>query len=233
MNIAIVLSGGVGTRMGLSTPKQYIEVKGQPILAYTLDTLQKHLDIDRIQIVANKEWYKEIEKWVGDKFAGFSEPGKNRQLSILNALNDIMGYAKDSDNVLVQDAVRPLTSSETIHSCLEGLKAHDGVMPALPMKDTVYIGENGQIESLLDRSKVIAGQAPEAFRLGSYYQANLALLPDRILEINGSAEPAILAGIDVGYISGDEDNFKITTRNDLLRFEQIISQKDACFSETK
>lgn len=222
MNIAIVLSGGIGTRMGLAKPKQYIEVNNRPILSYTLETLQNHSDIDQIQIVANKEWQEEIQKWTGDKFVGFSNPGDNRQLSILSALKDIRKYANDKDCVLIQDGVRPLTSSETIRSCFEGLKEHDGVMPAIPMKDTVYVGIDGKIESLLERSNIIAGQAPEAFRLGCYYKANIALLPDKIRSINGSTEPAILAGLDVGYIPGDEDNFKITTKTDLKRFQQMI-----------
>lgn len=65
-----------------------------------------------------------------------------------------------------------------------------------------------------------AGQAPELFRLGKYYEANLRLLPERIRHIHGSAEPAVLAGMDIAMIPGDEKNFKITTKADLERFEK-------------
>ena len=129
------------------------------------------------------------------------------------------------DYVIIHDAARPLVSAETITACLEGCREHDGVMPALPVKDTVYYGAGGKIESLLDRSRVIAGQAPEAFRFEKYYGANLKLLPDRILQINGSTEPAILAGMEVQYIPGDERNFKITTQTDLERFREIVSRQ--------
>ena len=90
------------------------------------------------------------------------------------------------------------------------------------MKDTVYLGDGRQITSLLEREKVYAGQAPEAFVLGKYYEANKSLIPDKIEQINGSTEPAILAGMDIAMIPGDEGNFKITTQADLERFRALI-----------
>ncbi len=95
----------------------------------------------------------------------------------------------------------------------------------LPMKDTVYSSADGKrITALLDRSEIYAGQAPEVFRLGVYYAANVRLLPDRIKNINGSTEPAVMAGLDVAMIFGDENNFKITTKADLERFQSIVKE---------
>lgn len=76
----------------------------------------------------------------------------------------------------------------------------------------------------MDRSTIYAGQAPEVFVLGRYYEANRRLLPDDILKINGSTEPAILAGMDIAMIPGDEGNFKITTKADLERFCKMIAE---------
>ncbi len=91
------------------------------------------------------------------------------------------------------------------------------------MKDTVYFSEEGKkIDSLLNRSQIFAGQAPEVFRLGRYYEANQVLLLEKILTINGSTEPTILAGMDVVMIAGDEGNFKITTKADLERFQSML-----------
>ena len=96
------------------------------------------------------------------------------------------------------------------------------MLPVLPMKDTVYESRDGKtISALLNRSQIYAGQAPEVFRLGAYYQANKRLLPDNILKINGSTEPAILAGLSIAMIPGDEDNFKVTTAADLERFRRL------------
>lgn len=228
MNIALVLSGGTGTRLGANMPKQYLEVCGKPILMYCLETMCDSTHIDGIQIVAAAEWQEIILSWLEKyqlmaKFKGFSLPGENRQLSIFSGLKSIREYASDDALVLIHDAARPNLAESLIDKCFEAIEGYDGVLPVLPMKDTVYLSEDGkQITSLLKRSRVYAGQAPELFRLGSYYGANEALLPDKILEINGSTEPAILDGLNVAVIPGDEGNFKITTQADLERFENIV-----------
>lgn len=225
MVTALLLSGGTGTRMGVETPKQYIEVKEKPIIAYCLQTLFSHEGIDTVQIVADEMWQKTILGCMEspEKFRGFSLPGKNRQLSILSGLEDIRKYAKGSDYVLIHDAARPLLSAALISDCLDAVTGHDGVLPVLPMKDTVYFSEDGErITSLLERSRIFAGQAPEIFALGKYYEANRALLPERIFKINGSTEPAVMAGMDIAMIPGDEGNFKITTKADLERFREIV-----------
>lgn len=222
MNIALILAGGTGSRFGGAVPKQYIEVKGRPVISFCMKTFEEHPQIDAIQVVAEEEWRPLVQRWAGGKLRGFSAPGRNRQLSILNGLSDILRYAAQEDIVLIHDAARPLVSEELVTACLQGCLEHEGVMPAIFVKDTVYYGANGRIQSLLERSKVIAGQAPEAFRLGKYYQANQRLLPDQILSVYGSAEPAVMAGMDVCYINGEERNFKITTREDLERFQQAL-----------
>jgi 2-C-methyl-D-erythritol 4-phosphate cytidylyltransferase len=92
----------------------------------------------------------------------------------------------------------------------------------------VYVSEDGaRITSLLERSRIFAGQAPEAFLFGKYLEANRALLPERILKINGSTEPAVMAGMDIAMIPGDEGNFKITTKGDLERFREMLGSFDA------
>ena len=237
MNVALILSGGTGVRLGSDVPKQYIEVCGSPIISYSIKCLSEHSEIDAIQIVAESSWYEQIEKWlqlfdINRKFKGFAMPGANRQLSIFNGLEAIKAYADEADSVLIHDAARPLLSSKQISDCLEAIHGHDGVLPVLPMKDTVYSSMDGKtVTSLLNRKEIYAGQAPELFRFGKYYEANRRLLPDQILQINGSTEPAILAGMDIAMINGDENNFKITTKADLERFRQIVCAcqgRDAC-----
>lgn len=228
MNIALLLSGGTGSRMGSGLPKQYISVYGKMIITRCLERLCRHPMIDAVQIVAAKEWRDAIfaECAYTDELRGFSAPGGNRQLSILNGLRDISKYAGKDDVVLVHDAARPLISEDLISACLTKIANHDGVMPVLPMTDTVYYSPDGkQVERLLDRSCIYAGQAPEAFRLRSYLEANERLLPDGMLSINGSTEPAILAGLDVVMIPGDKNNFKITTQKDLERYSELLAKE--------
>lgn len=239
MNAPILLSGGTGRRMGLDMPKQYIRVSGKMLITYCLETLLCHPMIDVVQIGAKEEWREEIladARNAGldiEKIRGFSEPGIERQSSVFRALKALKmsGIIRDAgfesntiqkdSVVLIHDAVRPNLSEEQITACFDALKEHDGAMPVLPMKDTVYLSdEEGRVSKLLDRDKVFAGQAPEAFVFDKYYEANLKLLPHRLETIKGSTEPAILAGMDIVTIPGDENNYKITTMTDLERFRK-------------
>lgn len=226
MNIALILAGGTGTRLGSDTPKQYISVKGKMVITHCLHVFGIHPQIDAIQIVAHEQWHvaicRQIPDKAGRKFRGFSEPGTNRQRSIYHGLQDIMRYAQKSDTVIVHDAARPLVSADMLSACMEACREHDGVVPVLPMKDTVYLGDGRKITSLLDRGQVFAGQAPEAFLLGKYYEANRCLMPDRIDRISGSTEPAVMAGLDIAMIPGDEGNFKVTTQMDLNRLKILL-----------
>lgn len=223
MNIAVVLSGGTGTRLGAQVPKQYLRVNNGTIISYCLKVLESCEQIDAIQIVADESWQDVILESKMTKFRGFSKPGANRQLSIYNALEDVKRFASKEDVVIIHDAARPCVSEKMFCDLIDACKEHDGALPVLPMKDTVYLSENGNsITSLLNRSHIFAGQAPEAFVLGKYYEANVKLLPDEIMKINGSTEPAIMAGMDIAMIPGDEKNFKITTIQDFERFKVTV-----------
>ena len=126
MNIALVLSGGTGTRIGSDIPKQYIEVGGKPIVSYCIETLAAHREIDAIQIVAEPVWHDLLKESAAQsrKFRGFSSPGRNRQLSILHGLEDIRKYAGDLDCVLIHDAARPMLSDRQISDCLNAMEGH-------------------------------------------------------------------------------------------------------------
>lgn len=225
MNIALVLAGGTGTRLGMDIPKQYIKINGRMIVDYCLETLEHSFEIDAVWIVADKMWQQNIKKV--NKFKGFASPGMNRQLSIYNGLKAIEASLEVEElekvNVIIHDAARPLLTEKCISECVKAIEGHDGVLPVLPMKDTVYFSENGEsVTSLIDRGKVYAGQAPELFKLMPYIKANEMLLPDKILLINGSTEPAIMAGMDIVMIPGDENNYKITTKADMERFKEKV-----------
>ncbi|MCI5620067.1 MAG: 2-C-methyl-D-erythritol 4-phosphate cytidylyltransferase [Lachnospiraceae bacterium] len=232
MVVAIILAGGVGARMHADTPKQFIRVQDRLLITYCLETLIRHSGIDGIQIVADQEWQKlifeDLEKNHLDagKILGFSKPGKmNRQESIFHGLQDIKNQSGFStDSVLICDAARPNMTASMISACLNSLQDHDGAMPVLPMKDTLYFSEDGKsVSSLMERQKIFAGQAPEAFSFEKYYDANARLTPEQMSMINGSTEPAILAGMDIAMIPGDEQNYKITTPADLERFCRSVS----------
>jgi len=232
MNIAIILSGGVGSRMGLNIPKQYVEVHGQPIINYCLKIFFEDDNTDAVVIGVADEWkdyvVEKMQKLDIDKPVFFAKPGETRQYSIYNALKTVKeaGY-RNEDIVIIHDAARPLVSHDLIKRCYEGCYEADGVMPVIPVKDTTYLSKDGKtIDSLLDRKQLWAGQAPEAFVFGKYLKAHDDMDREDLLKINGSTELAYKAGLRCHMVAGDPMNFKITTPEDLSNFESIIINND-------
>lgn len=228
MNIAIILSGGTGSRMGTSTPKQYIEINDKPIIAYSIETFARRDDIDKIIIAADNNWLPYIERTIKavTKPVLYCKPGNTRQLSIYNALKKAGETGvQDRDIVIIHDAARPLVSNVIIDQCIDGIinDGYDGVLPVIHMKDTIYLSENGRdIKMLLNRDQLYAGQAPESFLFGKYYEIHNSMSFSDIAAIKGSTEIAYKGGMRIKLAKGSEMNFKITTPEDLINFRNII-----------
>jgi len=231
MNYAIILSGGIGTRMKLNGfPKQYIEVKQKPILIYTLEKFERSQEVDRIIIVAAKEWQIQIKKWLDTysitKFCDFALPGEQRQESILNGLRQCAQFSTgENDIVIIHDAVRPLVTEKLISECIDNAKQYGGCMPVLRINDTVYQSLDGNaINRLMDRNTLFAGQSPEAFYLLEYLRLNNSVSREELLAYKGTSEIAFNNGINVRLIPGEVSNYKLTTIEDLKRFKLNLNE---------
>ena len=228
MNTAIILAGGVGSRMGVDRPKQYLIVNEKPIIAYCLDIFQKHTLIDNIVIVVSDEWKDYVEqnvlKYGFDKVCGYAPAGRTRQHSIYNGLKCTEANAADTDICIVHDAARPLVSDKIINDCLTGAAEDGGAMPVISVKDTIYQSADGKsIDHLLKRSELFAGQAPESFKFREYLDIHNSVTDDEIAATAGSSEIAYRHGMKIRLVEGNERNFKITTIEDLETFETIIN----------
>ena len=230
-NIAIVLAGGTGSRMGTATPKQYVEVEGKPVISYCLQTLLHHEEIDMAIIAVADEWREFVKDCVMKTGSSmpvcYAQPGVQRQGSIVNALRVAKQVGVgDGDVVLIHDAARPLLTKELVSSCLKACLDADAVLPVVPVKDTIYLSHDGkQVDSLLERKTLWNGQAPEAFRFGPYLQANFQMTEAERDHVTGSTEVAYRAGLKCVLIPGDPNNFKITTKEDLSHFETIVKNE--------
>lgn len=229
-NIAIILSGGTGTRLGGNVPKQYLEVNGKAIIMYCIETIAKMPEIEEIVICLADEWMtfvqRELQKAGITKRIIFSQPGEVRQLTIYNALKVLYEQGIDDETIVViHDAARPLVSEDLLRRCISGCRESDGVLPVLPVKDTLYKSKDGNsISALLKRSEIVAGQAPEAFRFGKYLAVHNQMRYEDILQISGSTEIAYKAGLKIQLVPGEELNFKITTTEDLENLKHVLDR---------
>ena len=133
--------------------------------------------------------------------------------------------AGEKDSIIIHDAARPNISPMMISQCLSGLRDADGVMPVLPVKDTMYLSADGQhITSLLNRDQLFAGQAPESFCFGKYMAIHDGLTEEQLAQVRGSSELAYQHGMTIQLISGDEHNYKITTKADLEKFRKEMGE---------
>lgn len=227
MNVAILLSGGIGARLGSSTPKQYLDIKGKPLFMYSVEKFDASNLVDAIVIVAAIEWMQFAKGVICNSTIHtnvfYANAGRNREESVFNGLKAIEQFAKDDDIVLIHDAVRPMFSPSDIDNCIEECKTYDGAIPVVSVKDATYQSSNGKtITGLLDRDHLFAGQSPEGFRFGPFLSAHKQIGLEDFQQIHGSAEMAIKAGLTISTFSGSERNFKITTIEDLRLFESLI-----------
>lgn len=231
MNYAIILSGGVGTRMRSDGyPKQYLEVGGKPILLYALEPFVACPDIDEIVIVADPVWQDPIREWVQN--AGIEKPvtltgnGNTRQESILNGLLHCASrHPIDArDNVLIHEAVRPLVTRKIVEDCVQALKDHECALPVIPVHDTMYVSyDKKMVARMANRDELFCGQAPEGFRLKTYLELNQSCTQDELASIRGSSELLYRKGHSIAFIDGDPINFKLTRPGDLELFKAYLA----------
>ena len=228
MNFAVILAGGVGSRMGQVIPKQYIKIEGKPVLIHTLEKFQACEDIHFIAIVADKSWRKEICQWLDQyeitKFLDFADPGENRQESIFSGLTLCKAYAhSDKDTITVHDAARALVTSKLISNLLAALEGYDGCMPVLPMKDAIFFSETGDtVDELVNRNKLFSAQTPECFYLLPYWDINNRTAPEDRAKILGNYELAFRYNWKIHPYPGEENNFKLTTPGDIDRMISLL-----------
>ena len=230
MNYAVILSGGIGTRMrDDGFPKQYLTVFEKPILVYALEVFEACPRIDQIVVVASHTWHEQIKQWLAQygitKCQVIAQAGDSRQESVMNGLLACVGPdTTDRDNVLIHEAVRPLVSQRILADCMDALQHHDCCIPVLPIHDTTYVSLNGtQISQLTDRDHLFRGQAPEGFKLLQYLEMSRQLPQDQRSSIRGSTELAYMNGLDIQLIAGETANFKLTNPGDLELFQAYLT----------
>lgn len=215
---AIILAAGSGLRMNSSTPKQFLRIKGKPLFIYSLELFDKCSFIDKIYITCNKEYmnlYNEFIAMYDIKNVQCIEGGSTRQESVFKALSYI-----SSPKVIIHEAARPLIDLEFINSIFASDVDADAVVPTIPVKFTVAIG-NSFMESELNRSKLHNVQLPQIFDKKILFNAHEKALKDDY-EATEDGMLVFHYGGRVKFVEGRESNIKVTTQLDIQLIENLL-----------
>ena len=215
----ILAAAGIGKRMGLDYPKQFFEYNGKPLFIFPLETAEKSSLIDEIIIVTNENNIdlvkKQCNKYNIKKVKKILAGGKERQDSIYNALKEDEG----STYILVQDGVRPFMKEKYIEmtcAALDRDKSLAGAVIGVPVKDTIkVVGLDGEILATPNRAGLVAVHTPQTFRGDILKKAYKKAEAEKFLGTDDSSLVERI-GEKVKIITGDYDNIKITTLEDLL-----------------
>lgn len=222
--IAIIAAGGTGKRMGADRSKQYLELLGRPILAWTIDSFQRSNIVDEIIVIA-RDGRVELEKWIDlgafNKIKEIVAGGEERQQSILNGLKAV----RDNKSiVIVHDGVRPFFDIDSIEELALTALEVDGVTLGVKVKDTIKAVTNNEVEKTLNRDSLIYTQTPQAFRYDVILDAHIQAIRDSYIGTDDCSLVERL-GKKVLVIDGSYDNIKITTQEDLIIGEEIIKRR--------
>jgi len=217
--IALIVAAGSSTRFGGEIPKQYLALRGQAVLRRSANAFAGHPAIDGIRVVINAEHRRLYDAaTAGLTLLPPVVGGASRQESVLNGLESLSEM--NPRLVLVHDAARPLVAASIIDRTLAALEEAPGAVVAVPVTDTLKRGVDGAVAGTVDRSALWRAQTPQGFHfaaiLAAHRRAKGAALTD-------DAAVAEAAGLGVRLVMGADDNFKITTTDDLQRAERLLA----------
>lgn len=231
MNLALIIAGGRGMRMGQETPKQFLEVNGKPVIAYTLEVFQRHPDIDAIAVVCVEGWKSVLTECAGKygitKLRHIIPGGENGQSSIRNGVFALEALYAPSDIVLVHDAVRPLLSEAIITGCIDTARARGSAIVVVPCQEAM-LETTDQISSAsaYPRDQLKRTQTPQALPLGRLARLHREALDRGITNSVSTCTMLVELGRTVYFCPGSEKNLKVTTPDDLDIFRALLATEE-------
>jgi ribitol-5-phosphate 2-dehydrogenase (NADP+) / D-ribitol-5-phosphate cytidylyltransferase len=225
-NVAVLLAGGVGTRIGLDIPKQLLKIAGKPILEHTLAALDSHPMVDEVLIMMAPGHLDAVRAIVRDggyqKVVGILEGADTRNDTTLRALEAL---GDDECNVLLHDAVRPLVTPRIIRECFEALEEHEAVDVAIPSADTIIeVGADETIRDIPPRATLRRGQTPQAFRASVIKEAYARAGRDEDFVATDDCTVVLryLPEVPIRVVRGDERNMKVTEPIDVYLADKLF-----------
>ena len=236
-NVAVVLAGGTGTRVGLSIPKQLIKIAGKPIIEHTIAALQASPVVDEILVLMAPGFLDEIRAIVRSgnygKVTQILEGAGTRNDTTAAAL---AALGDEECNVLLHDAVRPLVSQTILAANVAALETFEAVDTAIPSADTVIevSPEESVMTDVLPRHLLRRGQTPQSFRLSTIRAAYAKAAEDPNFTATDDCTVVLryLPGVPIAVVPGHERNMKVTEPIDVYIADKLFQLTSADHPES-
>ena len=237
-NVAIILAGGTGKRLGLTKPKQFMKIAGKTVIEHTISIFESNSHIHEIAVVIHPMFYSEMEdivaknKW--KKVKKILNGGSERFNSSLSAIS---AYENDhnSINLIFHDAVRPLVNSRIIDEVCDALNEYEAIDVVVPAVDTIVQADkhNQFIESIPKRNLLKYGQTPQAFHLNVIKKAYQLAMSDPQFEVSDDCGVVVkyLPEVKIKLVRGEYCNTKLTNPEDIYLLDKLFQLKSAAPSK--
>lgn len=231
--IAVVIAGGVGSRMGLDIPKQFVEVEGKPVLFYTLEGFQKHPMVDEIVLVCIDGWQEDVRRWAElygiTKLSEIVTGGETVQESIRNGVFSLEGRCQPEDTIVIHDGIRPLVDPTVLTDVVEKCREFGNAVTSLPYNEQIFLVDTQDASTTAEyipRETLRRVSTPQAYRFDlidkAYHDAF-----EKEIGIYGSSYTNTMMvdlGVKLHFAKGSDKNIKLTTPGDLEWFKVYIKQ---------
>lgn len=232
MNIAIIIAGGVGSRMGHEIPKQFINVYDKPIIIYTLEGFQKHPLIDAIEVVCIDGWHDILwayaKQYGIDKLKWVVSGGATGQESIRNGVYNLEDKANPDDVVIIHDGIRPLVEETVLSDVIVKCKQYGNAVTSMPYNEQIFVIDDAiSTTQYIPRETLRRVSTPQAYKFGKldekYHEAF-----ERKIGIYGSSYTNTMM-VELGerlyFAAGSDKNIKLTTKDDLEMFKGYLKSE--------
>lgn len=237
MNVAIIIAGGSGHRMGQDIPKQFINVNDKPILIYTLESFQRHPNVDAIELVCIDGWHDIVWAYAKQfnitKLKWVVSGGATGQESIRNGVFNLEDKCNEEDVIIIHDGIRPLVDETVLSDVIVKCQQYGNAVTSLPYNEQIFVvdphNENTTTQ-YIPRETLRRVSTPQAYRFGkldwAYHEAF-----EKGIGIYGSSYTNTMM-VELGerlyFAAGSDRNIKLTTKDDLEMFKAYLkTEKDS------
>lgn len=228
-NIALILAGGSGQRMGQDIPKQFINVYDKPVLFYTLEGFQKHPQIDAIEVVCIDGWHDVVWAYAKQfnitKLKWIVSGGSTSQESIRNGVYSLKDKAADDDTIIVHDGIRPLVDESVLTDVIIKAQKYGNAVTSLPYNEQIFvIDDEISTTKYIPRETLRRVSTPQAYRYDLLYSKYKEAYEKEIGIYGSHYTNTMMAelGVRLFFAAGSDKNIKLTTKDDLEMFKNYL-----------